>query len=424
MSTYNQQVLNNSLPIIAVPVMGTKTVTVLLMVRTGSKYESKKENGLSHFLEHLFFKGTERYPDARTLAAALDQIGSEYNAFTSKEYTGYWVKVAANKLENALDLVSEMLLNSRFRAEDIEREKGVIVEELNMYEDNPLFKIDDLLESCLYGDSPAGRDIGGTPDNVKLFKRADFLRYFKRQYGASSSTLVVAGRLPKDYSRLVKKYFSAFPKNDWRDKVKVKEAQKAPQLLTKYKKTDQSTLSLGVRAFSASHKDEIALKLLATILGGSMSSRLFSEIRERRGLAYSVRTSAEFYTDTGYLATTAGIRLGKEEEAIAVILDNYHRLTSELVPESELQRTKDMYKGRLAISLESSDSLANWYGGQAAMKRPLRTPEEYLKKIEAVQAADLRRVARNIFKDSNLNFALIGPASKTKINNLKKILKF
>ncbi|MDD2258096.1 insulinase family protein [Candidatus Falkowbacteria bacterium] len=424
MSNYSLKTLNNRLPVLAVPISGTKTVTVLLMVRTGSKYESKKENGLSHFLEHLFFKGTERYPNSQALAAAFDQVGGEYNAFTSKEYTGFWVKVAAAKLEIALDLVSDMLLNSNFKADDIEREKGVIVEELNMYEDNPLFKIEDLFESCLYGDSPAGRDVGGTVANVKLFKRPDFVKYFSRQYGANSSTLVLAGRLPKNYLNLAKKYFLAFPKNNWRDKVKVKELQKKPQLLAKYKKTDQTTLSLGVRAFPSGHKDEFVLKVLAVILGGSMSSRLFSEIREQRGLAYSVRTSAEIYTDTGYLTTTSGIRLGKEAAAVKVILDNYRLLSTELVSESELRRTKDMYKGRLAISLESSDSLANWYGNQAVIKKPLTTPEEYLKKIEAVSALDLRRVARKIFKNENLNLALIGPGGKTKQLALQKILKF
>lgn len=424
MSNYSLKTLNNRLPVLAVPISGTKTVTVLLMVRTGSKYESKKENGLSHFLEHLFFKGTERYPNSQALAAAFDQVGGEYNAFTSKEYTGFWVKVAAAKLEIALDLVSDMLLNSNFKADDIEREKGVIVEELNMYEDNPLFKIEDLFESCLYEDSPAGRDVGGTVANVKLFKRPDFVKYFSRQYGANSSTLVLAGRLPKNYLNLAKKYFLAFPENNWRDKVKVKELQKKPQLLAKYKKTDQTTLSLGVRAFPSGHKDEFVLKVLAVILGGSMSSRLFSEIREQRGLAYSVRTSAEIYTDTGYLTTTSGIRLGKEAAAVKVILDNYRLLSTELVSESELRRTKDMYKGRLAISLESSDSLANWYGNQAVIKKPLTTPEEYLKKIEAVSALDLRRVARKIFKNENLNLALIGPGGKTKQLALQKILKF
>ncbi len=424
MSTYSLKTLNNQLPVLAVPFSGTKTVTVLLMVRTGSKYENKKESGLSHFLEHLFFKGTDRYPSAQALATALDRVGGEYNAFTSKEYTGFWVKVAATKLEIALDLVADMLLNSRFEAADIEREKGVIVEELNMYEDNPLFKIEDLFESCLYGDTPAGRDVGGTVENVKLFKRSDFIRYFSRQYGAKSSTLVISGRLPKNYFSLIKKYFFAFPKNNWRDKVKVRESQKKPQLLGKYKKTDQTTLSLGVRAFPVGHKDEFVLKVLAVILGGSMSSRLFSEIREQRGLAYSVRTSAETYTDTGYLTTTSGIRLGKEVEAVKVILDNYQLLRTELVPESELQRTKDMYKGRLVISLESSDSLANWYGSQAATKRGLLTPDEYLKKIEAVSALDLRRVARKIFRNENLNLALIGPGGKTKQLALQKILKF
>ncbi len=424
MAMYQTQILKNGLSVVKAPLKGTETVTVLLMVRTGSKYESKKENGLSHFLEHMFFKGTERYPNAQALASALDEVGGEYNAFTSKEYTGYWIKVGANKLATALDLVSDMLLNSRFEASEIEKEKGVIIEELNMYEDNPLFKIEDVLESCLYGDTPAGRDIGGTPANVRQFKRADFIRYFNSQYGATSSTLVVAGRLPKNVSQLVNRYFKDFLKNKWRDKVKVQERQKQPKLLAKIKKTDQTTLSLGVRTFAAGHKDEAAVKLLALILGGSMSSRLFSEIREQRGLAYSVRTSAEAYTDSGYLTTTSGIRLGKEKEAITIILNNYQRLTTELVPEEELKKTKEMLKGRLALSLEASDDLANWYGMQAGMKRPLRSPEEYLKKIMAVESSDLRRVAKKIFKNENLNLALIGPLNNHKQNAMKKILSF
>lgn len=424
MSTYKIQTLKNNLKVVSAPLLGTETVTVLLMVRTGSKYESKKENGLSHFLEHMFFKGTNRYPNAQALASALDQVGGEYNAFTSKEYTGYWIKVGAGKLATALDLVSDMLLYSKFDAKEIEKEKGVIVEELNMYEDNPLFKIEDIFEACLYGDTPAGRDIGGTIANVKKFKRADFVRYFTNQYGANSSTLVLAGRLPKNTSHLVNKFFQAFPKNKWQDKVKVKEGQRQPNLLARVKKTDQTTLSLGVRAFPAGHKDEAAVKLLALVLGGSMSSRLFSEIREQRGLAYSVRTSAEVYTDSGYLTTTSGIRLGKEEEAIKIILNNYQRLTKELVPQDELVKTKEMLKGRLAISLEASDDLANWYGIQAGMKRPLNSPDDYLKRILAVTSSDLRRVAKKIFKDEGLNLALIGPLSKSKQLAMKKILSF
>ena len=424
MKHYNINTLANKLAYISTPMTGTQTVTVLLMVRTGSKYESRKESGLSHFLEHMFFKGTLKRPTALALSSELDSIGGEYNAFTTKEYTGYWIKVSSEKTAIALELVSDMLLNSTFKAEEIEREKGAIVEELNMYEDNPLFKIEDMFEACLYGDTPAGWDTGGDIANVKSFKRADFIKYFERQYGTKSASLIVAGNLPKNTNNLVKKYFSAFPKNTWKDKVKVKENQKTPVVLLAHKKTDQITLSLGVRTVNIGHKDEFIVKLLAVILGGSMSSRLFSEIRERRGLAYLVRTGVESYSDVGYLTTTAGIKLGSEEEVIRLIIEAYKKVTTELVPEEELNRAKDMLRGRLAISLEASDDLANWYGRQAIYRKKYITPADYIEEISKVTSADMRRVAKKIFVEHNLNLALIGPVDSKKEVALKKALKF
>lgn len=424
MKNYSINKLNNKLAYISAPMVGTKTVTVLLVVRTGSKYESRRESGLSHFLEHMFFKGTNKRPTALALASELDSVGGEYNAFTSKEYTGYWIKVGNEKTGAALELVSDMLLNSKFEAEEIEREKGTIIEELNMYEDNPLMKIEDVFEACLYGDTPAGWDTIGTVNNIKAFKRQDFINYFTKQYGATSSTLIVAGNLPQNINSLVKKYFSSFTKNNWQNKVAVKENQKTPKILKVVKKTDQVTLSLGVRTTAVGHKDEFLVKLLAIILGGSMSSRLFSEIRERRGLAYSVRTGAEFYSDSGYLTTTTGIKLNHEEEVVKLIVSAYQRISQELVSEEELNRAKDMLRGRLAISLESSDDVANWYGRQAILRKKYFTPEEYLKEISKITANDLRRVARKIFVEHNLNLALIGPIDTKKENALKKILKF
>ena len=424
MKSYNINILDNKLTYISAPMTGTQTVTVLLVVRTGSKYENRKESGLSHFLEHMFFKGTLKRPTALILSSELDSIGGEYNAFTSKEYTGYWIKVSADKTATALELVSDMLLNSKFEAEEIEREKGTIVEELNMYEDNPLMKIEDMFEACLYGDTPAGWDTGGNISNVKSFKRADFIKYFERQYGAKSASLIVSGNLPKNTNSLVKKYFSAFPKNAWQDKVKVKENQKTPTVLLAHKKTDQITLSLGVRALNIGHKDEFIVKLLAIILGGSMSSRLFSEIRERRGLAYLVRTGVESYSDVGYLTTTAGIKLGSEEEVIRLIIAAYKKVSTELIPEEELNRAKDMLRGRLAISLEASDDLANWYGRQAIYRKKYVTPADYVEEIAKVTATDLRRVAKKIFVEHNLNLALIGPIDSKKESVLRKVLKF
>lgn len=424
MNNYTIDKLSNKMPFIAAPLAGTETVTVLLMVKTGSKYENRQQSGLSHFLEHMFFKGTDKRPDAQTLSVELDSVGGEYNAFTSKEYTGYFVKVASEKTEKALELLSDMLINSKFEAGEIEKEKGVIIEELNMYEDNPMMKIEDVFEECLYGDTPAGWDTIGTAQNIRSFKRADFVKYFKSQYGAKSAYLIVAGKLPKNISKLSEKYFGILPDNKWKDKLKVKEDQKAPQLKKAMKKTDQVTLSLGVRLGKFTEKEEFIIKMLAIILGGSMSSRMFSEVREKRGLAYFVRTNSELYSDSGYLTTMAGIRRGYEEEAIKVIISEYKKISEEMISDTELVRTKDMLKGRLAISLESSDDLAGWYGRQAIYRKEYLRPQDYIKEIQNVTAEDLKKMAKKIFVDANLNLALIGPISASLEKRLKKALSF
>lgn len=424
MKYYSIDKLSNKMPFIAAPLIGTETVTVLVMIKTGSKYENRKESGLSHFLEHMFFKGTSKRPSAKSLSVELDAIGGEYNAFTSKEYTGYFIKAASEKTEKALELVSDMLLNSQFETDEIEREKGVIVEEINMYEDNPLMKIEDVFESCLYGDTPAGWDTAGTVANVKAFKRADFVKYFIKQYGSKSSSLIVAGKLPKNINKLAQKYFGITPDNSWQDKIKVKESQKVPALKKVTKKTDQVTLSLGVRIGKFNERDEIVVKMLAIILGGSMSSRMFSEVRERRGLAYFVRTNTELYSDSGYLTTTAGIKLSHEEEAVRVIIDEYKKITNELVSADELRRTKDLIKGRMAISLESSDDLASWYGRQVIYRKKYLSPEDYINTIEKISALDLKKMAKRIFNDANLNLALIGTVSTKLETGLKKALTF
>lgn len=438
--------LNNGLSVIAAPMKGTKTATVLVMVGTGSKYESKNESGLSHFLEHMFFKGTKKRPTTLALSSELDAIGAEFNAFTGKEYTGYWVKADAAKLPLALDVVCDMLTHAKLQAAQIEREKGVIIEEINMYRDNPIMLIEDVFEQRLYGDTPAGRDTIGTKENIRRFKRADFTAYLNRQYGLNNTTVILAGNIGapgnpasmKEAGLLVRKYFRssalAGRGRDFRDKEPVKEAQTAPACLLHYKKTDQAHLCLGVRAYGYADKKRAALKLLSLILGGSMSSRLFIGLRERLGLAYYVRTDTESYTDAGYLATRAGVPVDKLEQAIGVILREYRALKNRSVSPAELRRAKDMLFGRMAIQFEASDSLANWYGRQAALLgavmrvRPearkelkIQTPEDYRRELKRVTAADIRSVAREIFKNEKLNLAVIGPYRDGR--ELEKLLK-
>ncbi len=421
MNKYKRIVLSNKAPIITVPVPGAKTTTALMVFKTGSRYETRKNNGISHFLEHMFFKGTENRPDTLMISSALDALGCEFNAFTSKEYTGYWVKAAENKLGEALDILGDMILHSKFDKEEIEREKGVIIEELNMYEDNPMMHIEDVLEGCLFGDTPAGWDTIGTKENIQNFTRQDFISYFRSQYGTKSGTLILAGGVKDRDIKKGREIMKKLGDNKWKKQVKNIYQQTTPQIKIVFKDTDQANISLAVRTFPIGHAEELNAKLLAVILGGAMSSRLFINLRERNGLAYYVKTDTEFYTDSGYLSTQAGVPTDKVARAMEIILAEYGRLREELVSEEELSRTKDLLQGRMFLQMEASDNLANWYARQAVLRGQLFTPEEFLKKIKKVSAADLRKTARKIFVDAGLNLAGIG---KMKAADLKKSLKF
>jgi len=403
------------------PIKGARTATALIIVKTGSRYETRATNGLSHFVEHMFFKGTERRPNTLALSSELDALGGEYNAFTSKEFTGYWVKVAAAKLNKALDVVSDMLLNSKFAEEEIEREKGVIIEELNMYEDNPLMHVEDVFEACLYGDTPAGWETIGTKKNIRSFKRADFIKYLEEQYGSSNVYIVIAGSVKESDIGKLAKLFGGFRRGKPYVKLPVKERQSKPQARAVYKKIDQTNLSLGVRAYPVGHPDEFKVKLLSIILGGSMSSRLFISLRERNGLAYYVRTDTEFYSDSGYLTTQAGVPALKIEDAIKIILAEYRRIKQEPISATELKRAKDMLIGKSLLHFEATDNLANWYARQAILRRKIITPGEFLRQIGKITAADLQKTAQKIFINRNLNLALIGPVKEKKFQSLLKI---
>ncbi|MDD3285643.1 MAG: pitrilysin family protein [Patescibacteria group bacterium] len=423
MFKHQKILLSNKIPLILALMSGVKTATALVMVKTGSKYEKKEESGLSHFLEHMFFKGTLKRPDTLSLSAELDALGGEYNAFTSKEYTGYYVKTAAGKLDCALEILGDMLNNSKFDAIEIEREKGVIIEELNMYEDNPMMHVEDVLESCLYGDTPAGWDTIGTKKNIRAFKRADFLRYFRRQYGANSIAVILSGSIRPADKAAALKIFGNFPLNAWRNKIAVKEKQERPSLKIVNKKTDQINLALALRTVPVGHVQELALKLLSVILGGSMSSRLFISLRERSGLAYYVKTTAEFYTDSGYLSTQAGVPKGKAEEAVKIILSEYRKIASEDVPAAELARAKDIISGRLLMQLEASDEVASWYGRQVVLRERLSNPDELEKKLRSLSASDIRKAAMMVMKNKGLNLAIIGQISSLEKKSIKAALK-
>ncbi len=410
--------------VITIPMEGTKTVTVLVMVGTGGKYETRSLSGISHFLEHLFFKGTKKRPTLKDVASDMEKIGSEHNAFTSKEYTGFYAKAAAFQKDKALDIISDILTNPLFPEKEMEKERSVILEEAKMIKDDPPRYIADLFEVLLYGDTPAGWDFIGTPETIKKITRADILKYFQDQYVAKNIVISVAGAIDEnDVLEKVKKYFGGFNGRDFKEKLAVKEIQTKPQILIYSKKTNQTHISLGVRGYNLDHPDRFAATLLGTILGGGMSSRLYTAVVDREGLAYYVFSGSDLYTDSGYFTTQAGIDAKNVEKTIGLILAEYKKIAVEGAREEELNKVKDYIKGRTVMSLESSSTMASFFADQEILTGKISTPEEKLAKIDLVTVADIQRVAQDIFKEEKLNLALIGPFKKKDEKRLGKILK-
>ncbi len=386
------------------------TVTVLVLVETGSKYENKRNNGLSHFLEHMCFKGTEKRPTAHAISAELDGLGSQYNAFTSQEYTGYYAKSDAKHFKQIFDVVSDIYLNSTFPEAEMEKEKGVIVEEINMYEDMPHRHVQDLFMSLLYGDQPAGWNIAGTRENVHAMTRADFVAYKHAHYVPKATTVVVAGKVKeKDVLKEVERIFGSV-KNTAKDtKLAVKEKQTKPQALVKFKETDQTHFVLGVRTFDLYNKKNPVLTVLATLLAGGMSSRLFIKLREEMGVAYYVRAYNDTYTDHGFLQIAAGVSNARVHEVITEILKECKRLTTERVSKEELTKVQEYLAGNQKLELESSDAWASFYGGQEVLRKKIQSPEQEEHDIRKVTAQQIQDMAKKIFVTKHLNLALIGP---------------
>lgn len=406
------------------PQKSSQTVTVLVLVGTGSKYEKKDISGISHFLEHMFFKGTKERPSPLDVAQTLDEVGGMYNAFTSQEYTGYFAKVASGHFNLALDWVSDIFLNSTLPKKEIEKEKGVIIEEINMNYDNPMSYIQTLWLRLLYGDQPAGWDIAGTKEVVSKMTRKRLLDYRKRQYVAEKTVVAVAGNFREEVAeRALKRYFSRTKTGRPMKKPEVVEKQNSPNVLVHFRQTDQSHLCLGVRAFNLFHPKRYTQEVLAVILGGMMSSRLFQKIRTELGIAYYINAVSEVDPDTGTLFTQAGLDNKNLEKGILAILDEYKRISQEKVPPRELKRAKEYIKGKTSLSLEASDARASFYAAQELLENRILTPEEIFKKIDRISQEDILELASEIFKPERLNLALIGPfKNKEKFQKLLKRL--
>src|SRR5581483_2206793 len=420
---YKKIILPNKLRVLTVPVKNANSVTVLILVGTGSKYETKDINGISHFLEHMFFKGTQKRPTTLAISETLDKIGGQYNAFTSKEMTGFWAKVDKRHTDIALDWISDMFLHSKFEAQELEREKGVVIEELNMYLDTPTSYVSELFEDVLYGDQPAGWRIVGEKENILAYNREKLIDYYTTHYASENTVVCVAGDVnPKTIEKSMQKYFGGFAGGSASPKLATKEVQSTPAVLVHYKKTDQTHFCLGVRTYSMFDPRRYALSLMAVMLGGNMSSRLFTSIRERNGLAYYVHASSDTTTDTGYLVTQAGIKNDSLQKAIGLVLHEYKDLRDNAVTPEELQKAKDFVRGSTALSLDTTDAQASFYATQEVMGEQVLGPQERLAFIDKVTIDDIKKVAVDIFKEASLNLSVIGPFEAAEKEKLEKLL--
>lgn len=398
-----------------------RTASVVVMTGTGSRYETAEENGLAHFLEHMFFKGTKKRPTAREISEELDAVGSHYNAFTAQDRTAYYAKVSEQYLDTALDVISDIFLNSTLPSKEITKERGAIIQEIDMYEDMPMRTVGEVFEELFYGkDHPLGRTILGPKENIRTFKRKDFDSYLKRHYTPSNTVVAIAGKFDeKKVLAKIQKDFGVLKHGNPVSPLPYTHSQSEPRVKIKEKKTDQTQLIIGVPAYPYLHKDEYALTVLTTILGGGMSSRLFMEVREKRGLAYSVQAWAEKHLDTGYFAVQAGVEHGKLEKTVQTILAEFKKIQKTKVSATELKKAKAYLKGSMTLSRETSDEVATAAASSVLRFGYVRTLEELFKGIEKVAADDIQRVAKDIFKTEGLNLAIIGPHPRNFIPKLK-----
>lgn len=407
---YQKTTLKNGVRVIVAPMGNTRAVTVLVLFGTGSKYETKKINGVSHYLEHMFFKGTEKRPKAVDISSLLDGVGGEFNAFTGEEFTGYYVKVDTAHFDLALDVVSDIILHSKFDAKEINRERGVIIEEINMNNDNPMRKVMELWGELLHGDQPAGWPIAGTRETMAGITRKDIVDYFTKQYVGDNAVVIVSGNT-KDGTALkkIEKHFSLLRHGKPYAKNRVVEKQDKPAVLLNTKKTDQTHICVGTRGFNLFDPGKYIAQVIAIILGGGMSSRMFISVRERKGLVYYISTIADSDTDTGSLFTRAGVDNTKVEKAVKTIVFEYKKIKRQKVSDSELSKAKNYIRGKTYLGLEASDDVAEFLGGQEILENQILSPEQILKELDSITPLQIQGVAKQIFVPEKMNLALVGP---------------
>lgn len=415
-SLYSKKVLKNGLTLLTVPVETAASVTMSIFVKAGSRYEDARVNGISHFLEHLHFKGSKKYPTTKKLSEVIDAVGGEFNANTGKEHTQYYIRAAYEHFPLVFDVLTDMVQNPLFDEKEIKREKGVIIEEINMYKDTPQINVESIFEELLWPETALGRDIAGTPEVIKATTRQDILDYRAKFYQPGNTIIAIAGQFDQELLEdLVEKHWSHLP--NWRFGAYKPAVQKQakPRLKVQYKLTEQAYMVLGFGAYAYKSKYNYPLRLMSAVLGGGASSRLFLRIRERLGLAYYVSASYNNYLDVGNFTVQSGLKVSSAPQAMEVILDELRKVREKGVTEAELAKAKEYIKGKMALAMEDPHDKMEWYLGQEAFLGRIRTVKQMFEELNKVTREDVLKVARDIIDNDNLNLAVIGPYSDSSI---------
>ena len=414
--------LDNGLRVLLLPQKNSLSTIAQIFVNVGSKDESLKTSGISHFIEHMVFKGTKKRPTPKKLTEEIEKVGGQSNAYTGQEETSYWVKMPAKYSSLTLDIVSDIFLNPLFRREELEKERGVILQEMAMYEDQPMRVVEEKFYQLAYGNQPAGRKIIGSSKNIKNFSVQDLKKYKEKRYLPQSSVLVVAGKFnPAHIKKQIEKTFSALKKKRKPRRQKTIIKQKEPQLSFTLKKTDQAHLILGFHSFNLYHPQRRALELLSVVLGGGMSSRLFMEIREKKGLAYYVNAHNDFSQDSGLFLVQAGVGPENLEKAVKIILQELRKIVRKKISTRELRKAKERIKGGLTMGLETIQAQASFFGNQELFHNKLKSLKEILDEYEQVDTATIQKIATEVFVNNKLNLAVVGPSGEN--NKIKNSLK-
>lgn len=400
--------LHSGLPVLTAPSDGTESVTVMVFAGAGSRYEKNEERGISHFLEHMFFKGGKKYKTTKEVSAAIDGVGGDFNAFTGKEYAGYYVKVAAEEIELACDVLSDMLLHASFPQEEIEKERGVIMEEERMYQDTPMYRAGWDFEELLYGDCPLGWDTIGTEKVILSVMTKDFQKHKDELYTPDNLVLTFAGKVTEKQATSLSQKFFAPIKGKKHQAFLPFQRYGHKKVCLRTKNTEQAHLVLGFPGLSALDANHFTVKILSVILGGNMSSRMFLNIREAKGLCYYISTELDNYLDGGSISTRAGVDQSRLHEAIIAIRREYEICAMNGVADAEVRRAKDYLKGKITLSLEDSEERAHFYGKQQLLYPKTRTIEEYFGEIEKVTKAQVNNLAKKILKAEELRLVVIG----------------